>query len=122
MACTFLESESNFVFPIQYLKPYLKGTNVIIQIIKFESELPEDQVLATALDRSGEFRALPGLVQKYYAKLEQPNQYGGIYVWDSMEALATFRESDLAASIPREYKVKGKPTVEILDVLIQLRE
>jgi hypothetical protein len=50
------------------------------------------------------------------------NHYGGIYLWDSMESLSAFRESDLAASIARSYKVKGEPRVEILDVLFQLRE
>ena len=69
-----------------------------------------------------EFRALPGLVQKYYVKLDRPNQYGGIYVWDSMEALSAYRESDLAASIPSAYKVRGQPTVEVLHALFQLRE
>jgi len=95
---------------------------VIIQIVKFESELPEEEVVATAMDRIDEFRALPGLLQKYYVKLDQPNRYGGVYIWDSMESLSAYRESDLAAGIPSAYKVKGQPTVEILNTLMQLRE
>lgn len=55
-------------------------------------------------------------------KLEGPNHYGGIYVWDSVESLSAYRESDLAASIPAAYKIRGKPTVEILDAVFQLRE
>ena len=98
------------------------GAKVLVQIVKFESELPEDDVIATAKERIEEFRALPGLVQKYYVKLDRPNQYGGIYVWDSMEALSAYRESDLAASIPSAYKVRGQPTVEVLHALFQLRE
>jgi heme-degrading monooxygenase HmoA len=95
---------------------------VIIQIIKFETTLSEEEVLAAANERVEQFRALPGLVQKYYVKLSQPDRYGGVYVWDSKESLAAYRESDLAASIPAAYKVKGAPEVEILDVLFQLRE
>ena len=95
---------------------------MIIQLVKFENTLSESEVLDTANERADQFRALPGLVQKYYVKLSEPNQYGGVYLWDSRESLAAYRESDLAASIPTAYKVKGSPTVEILDVLFQLRE
>lgn len=95
---------------------------MIIQIVSFESELPEEEVVAVARERAGEFRALKGLVQKYYVKLAEPNRYGGVYLWDSMESLSAYRESDLAAGIPQAYKVKGTPTVEILDTLFQLRE
>ena len=95
---------------------------MIIQVIKFESALSENEVLAVAKERVDQFRALPGLLQKYYVKVGQPNHYGGVYIWDSMESLNAFRESDLAASIPAAYKVMGPPSIEILDTLFQLRE
>lgn len=95
---------------------------MIIQIVKFESELSEEGVVAVARERIDQFRALPGLIQKYYVKLAEPNQYGGVYLWDSMESLSAYRESDLAASIPAAYNVKGTPSVEILDSLFPLRE
>jgi hypothetical protein len=95
---------------------------MIIQIIKFETSLSEDEVLAVANARADRFRALPGLIQKYYIALEQPNQYGGIYVWDSMESLSSYRESDLAATISEAYEVKGQPSVEIVNTLFQLRD
>jgi len=99
-----------------------KGKGMIIQIIRFESELSEDDIIITAKQRIGKFRTIPGLIQKYYVKLEQPNQYGGIYIWDSMESLTAFRASDLAASIPTAYKIKGTPRVEILNGLFPLRD
>lgn len=95
---------------------------MIIQIVKFESALSEEEVMATAKERAAQFKAMPGLLQKYYVKVGQPNQYGGIYIWDSMESLNSYRESYLAASIPEAYKVLGQPTVEIFDTLFQLRE
>ena len=95
---------------------------MIIQTIKFESALSEDEVLLTAKERADQFRAIPGLLQKYYVKLSQPNQYGGVYLLDSMDSLSSYRESDLAASIPAAYKVMGPPTIDILDTLFQLRE
>ena len=66
--------------------------------------------------------ALPGLLQKYYVKMDTPGQYGGIYVWDSRESLLAFRQSDLAASIPEAYEVVEAPDIEILDILFKLRE
>lgn len=95
---------------------------MFIQFVKFESGLSEDEVLSTAKERSDQFRALPGLIQKYYVRLNEPNHYGGIYIWDSKESMVAYRESDLAASIPSAYKVKGKPDIEIIDTLFQLRE
>jgi len=95
---------------------------MIIQIVKFETSLSEAEVLQVAKERAPQFQALPGLLQKYYVKLGQPNSYGGVYVWDSMESLAAFRESELASSIPAAYSVKGAPQIEILETLFQLRE
>lgn len=95
---------------------------MIIQIIKFESALSEDEVMAVAKERVPQFRKIPGLLQKYYVKLDRPNHYGGVYIWDSKESLSAYRESDLAASIPAAYKVIGKPGVEILNGLFQLRD
>ncbi|MDH5526499.1 MAG: YdhR family protein [Nitrospirota bacterium] len=94
---------------------------MIIQIVKFESALSEAEVLAVAESRLEQFRALPGLLQKYYVKTGQPNHYGGMYVWDSMESLTAFRESDLAATIPSAYQVVGAPEIEILEGMFPLR-
>ena len=95
---------------------------MIIQTVKFETTLSEDEVLEIAKERADQFRSIPGLLQKYYVKLDEANQYGGVYLWDTMESLSSFRESELAASIPAAYKVTGPPVVEILDTLFQLRE
>jgi heme-degrading monooxygenase HmoA len=95
---------------------------MIIQIVKFKTTLSEEEVMAIARERAPEFQALPGLLQKYYIKSDQPDQYGGIYVWDSMESLKSYRESDLAASIPEAYKVQGQPVLEIYDTVFLLRE
>lgn len=95
---------------------------MIIQIIKLKSSLSEEEVLKMAKDREPRFTAIPGLLQKYYVKLGGPNQYGGIYVWDSRASLAEFRKSDLAAGIPAAYKLIEAPNIEVLDVLFKLRD
>ena len=95
---------------------------MIIQIIKLKTKLQEEELLRRAKDREQQFKALPGLLQKYYVKLDQSGEYGGIYVWDSSESLKSYRESDLAASIPEAYEIVEAPNIEILDVLFKLRE
>jgi hypothetical protein len=95
--------------------------NMIIQIVKLKSGLSEEELLIKAREREPNFKAIPGLLQKYYVKLGGEGQYGGIYVWESMEALQSYRESELAASIPEAYQVIEAPEVEIMDVLFELR-
>ena len=93
-----------------------------MQLVKFESGLPENEVLAVAEERLPQFKALPGLLQKYYVKLGPPNQYGGIYVWDSPESLNAFRQCELPRSIPAAYEVAAAPTVDVHDVFLCLRD
>jgi heme-degrading monooxygenase HmoA len=101
----------------------MKGSDaVIIQFVSFETTLSEEEILAIARERADRFRSLPGLVQKYYVRLAEPNRYGGVYLWDSVESLVSFRESALAASIPEAYEVVGAPSAEILETLFRLRQ
>jgi heme-degrading monooxygenase HmoA len=94
---------------------------MVIQIIKLKTNLPEEELLRRARDREPQFKAIPGLLQKYYVKIG-PGQYGGIYVWDSSDSLRSYRNSDLAISIPQAYEVIEAPDIEIMDILFQLRE
>ncbi len=95
---------------------------MIIQIIKLRSSLSEEELLKTAREREPNFKAIPGLLQKYYVKFTQTDQIGGIYVWDTKESLEAYRKSELASSIPQAYKVIETPDIETLDVLFQLRQ
>lgn len=90
-----------------------------VQFVKFKSGLTDDEVLRTMEKRAPQFRAIPGLVQKYYVR--ETGEYAGIYFWESAEALEEFRHSDLARSIPAAYEVTGAPRIEILEVLFPLR-
>lgn len=95
---------------------------MLIHMIKFKSALSRDEVLKVANERKPDFLDVPGLVQKYYVTLNEPDSYAGIYVWDSREAMDAYRQSDLAAGIPAAYKVVGQPEIEILDVIMPLRD
>ena len=95
---------------------------MILQIIKLKSNLPEEELLKRAKSRAPQFKAIPGLLQKYYVRLGEEGHYGGIYVWDSPESLQAFRASELAAGIPKAYEITEAPNIELMDILFQLRE
>jgi len=94
---------------------------MILQIIKLKSDLPEEELLARAKERESNFKSIPGLLQKYYIKTSKEGEYGGVYVWDSVQSLQSYQESDLAISIPSAYAIKAVPKTEIMDVIFQLR-
>ncbi|MEJ2596033.1 MAG: YdhR family protein [bacterium] len=99
-----------------------KKTGSIIQLVRVKTNMPEEEMLRIAHERESQFAALPGLIQKYYVKLGNPGEYGGIYIWDSMESLKAFKESTLAATIAQAYQAVEPPNVEIVDIMFQLRE
>jgi len=95
---------------------------MILQIIKLKSNLPEEELLFKAKQREPQFKEIKGLLQKYYVKIGQSGQYGGIYIWESQESLNAYLKSDLAKSIPEAYEIVEAPNIEIMDILFQLRD
>ena len=95
---------------------------MIVQVVKFTSRLSEQEVRRVMDDRAPQYRALPGLLQKYYVREPATGDLGGIYVWDSEASLRAFRESDLARTIGSAYQVVGQPRVETFEVLFPLRD
>jgi heme-degrading monooxygenase HmoA len=94
----------------------------LVLLVRFKSGLPLDEVVAVANSRADEFRALPGLTQKYYVQDKATGEYGGLYLWDSEESFDEYRKSELRATIARAYQVEGEPRIDVLDVLMPLRE
>ena len=95
---------------------------MILQIVKLRTELSEDELLKVARERAPQFRALEGLIQKYYVRRDGPGEYAGVYVWDSQESLEAYRDSELARSIAKAYGVAEPPVVEVNEVLFPLRD
>lgn len=95
---------------------------MIMQIVNLKSPLSTDELLEKARERAPQFRALPGLLQKYYIDRPGDGEYAGVYVWDSMESLLSFRESELAGTIAAAYEVTEPPVVEISEIMFPLRD
>ena len=106
---------------------------MLLQIVQFESALTETGVVDAARERIEDYRAQPGLVQKYYLKFNRPNVYGGVMLWESPAnlaafrrgdyrgALAAFRETELARTVGQAYRTAGAPDVHVSEVLFPLR-
>jgi len=94
---------------------------MVILFVKFKSSLSESELAETAEERAPKFRALPGLIQKYYVKENQTGEVAGIYLWDSAESLQEFQQSELIRSLPEAYKIESPPRIEVLDVVFTLR-
>jgi hypothetical protein len=71
-------------------------------------------------DRVGGHRSVPGLLQKYYVRYPESGQFGGVYVWESREAMQRWRDGQLAGTIAETYQVTDGPTSEDAEVMLVL--
>ena len=94
----------------------------VVLHVRFKSSLSLDEVMKVVKERAPEFRALAGLQQKYYLHDAASGEYAGLYLWESPQALAAYRDSELRATIAKAYKTQGEPRVEVYKVLMPLRE
>jgi len=94
---------------------------MIIQTVKFKSALSETQIQRVMEERAPQFRALPGLLQKYYLRDSQTGEIGAVYIWDSEESLRVYRQSDLARTIASSYQAVEQPRIEIFETILTLR-
>lgn len=94
---------------------------MLLQTVKFETTLSEEEVLSRADARADAYRAVPGLLQKYYVKLDEPNHYCGMLLWESEEAMGAFCETELFKTVPATYGVQEAPSVEVTRVFQVLR-
>lgn len=92
---------------------------MIIHIVRFTSVLPAERIQDLFSARAPQYTAVPGLLQKYYLRYDN-GQHGGVYVWDSPEALQAFQASELSRTIRDVYQVQ-ESTLDIADVLLTLR-
>jgi heme-degrading monooxygenase HmoA len=94
---------------------------MILQIVRFKSGLSEKQALEMSEERAPNYRALQGLVQKYYVRFPETGEYAGVYLWESEKALKEFRESPLFRTISKVYQVQGEADVKTGEVVLTLR-
>ena len=94
---------------------------MLVQFVRFTTGMSEGEFLKIVEERSPAFRDVPGLAQKYFVKLDEPDRFGGVYLWQTRAAMEAYRASGLAASTGAAYQVIGETEVETAEVLAALR-
>jgi hypothetical protein len=75
-----------------------------ILFVRIKAGLDADEFDRRLLERWPRFREVRGLVQKIYGRDDATGDVCGIYFFDSDEALAAFRDTELARTIPNAYE------------------
>jgi heme-degrading monooxygenase HmoA len=87
-----------------------------IVLIMFKSDLPKEKVIKNFEARADLYRAVPGLVQKYYIHDDATGHFGGIHIFDTHESAEEFMNSDLVKSIGSAQRSNEAPTIRLLQV------
>lgn len=90
-------------------------------LVRLKTDLDPSEIERIMEERAPEFRALEGLEQKFYLEGSGPGEYGGFYLWRSLDDVAKYRESELAATIAQAYQGIGAPSVDVFRVVMPLR-
>ena len=91
-----------------------------ILFVRISSDLDPEEFGRRLLERRPRFLEVPGLVQKIYGREPDTGDVCGIYFFDSADALAAFRDSELAQTIPTAYEASTLRR-EVYEVLYPLR-
>ena len=75
-----------------------------VLFVRIESDLAPDELDRRLAERKPRFLEVPGLMQKIYGRDPDTGAVCGIYFFESGEALAQFRETELAKTIPTAYE------------------
>jgi hypothetical protein len=90
-----------------------------ILFVRIKSDLDAEEFDRRLLERRPRFRDVPGLAQKIYGRDDATGDVCGMYFFESDEALAAFRETELARTIPDAYEAIDVRR-EVYDVLYPL--
>ncbi|MEJ2501613.1 MAG: YdhR family protein [Campylobacterales bacterium] len=91
----------------------------VVLFVRAKSSLDEAELEERLLERRPRFKDVPGLVQKIYGRDKETGHVCGIYFFEDQNALAAFRETELAKTIPAAYEVTDI-RVEVYDMLYPL--
>lgn len=65
------------------------------------------------------FKAIPGLIRKYFLLAEDGAACGGVYLWDSMADARAFSEGPLRAMIRQKFSVDPQITYFETPIIVE---
>ena len=90
-----------------------------VLFVRIRSGLDVEEIDRRLLERRPRFREVSGPVQKIYGRDPESGHVCGIYFFERSEALAHFRETELARTIASAYEaIEVRP--EVYEVLYPL--
>lgn len=98
------------------------GYTMEVVFATFESGLDRDEIVRTMRRRAERFRAVDGLVQKYFVHDREHDRYGAFFIFDSAASRDAYFASELSAGVGEAYAVDGEPDVTMAELLFPLRE
>lgn len=92
-----------------------------VQVVNFNlKDTTEDAYRELCDQLASTFAAMPGLIAKYWLADAATNNYGGVYIWESPEAMAAYVNGEFWASVgthpnltnitTRDYGILDGPT------------
>lgn len=91
-----------------------------ILYVRIKSDLDPAELDRRLHERKPRFLKVPGLIQKIYGRDEATGDVCGIYFFENKEALAAFRDTELAKTIPTAYEATDVRR-EVYEVLYPLK-
>ena len=91
-----------------------------ILYVRIKSDLDPTELDCRLNERKPRFLEVPGLIQKIYGRDEATGDVCGIYFFENKEALAAFRDTELAKTIPTAYEATDVRR-EVYEVLYPLK-
>ena len=82
----------------------MKNAEAVLSV-KFNSSFSNEQLLSVCQQDLEIFRAVPGLIQKYYIIEESTGALSGFYIFETINDRTEFWNSELAKEIPARYGV-----------------
>lgn len=76
-----------------------------VLFVRAKSSLEPGELDKRLIERKPRFLKVPGLVQKIYGRDPTSGHVCGIYFFEDQNALAAFRETERAKTIPSAYEV-----------------
>lgn len=100
----------------------MKNAEAVVAV-KFNSTHSAEKLMSICNEDLDIFRAVPGLVQKYYITEEGTGALSGIYIFENKAARTVFLVSDVAKGIPARYGANPENLrVELYDMSIVMNE
>ena len=91
----------------------------VVLLVRIKSGLEFEELERRAIERMPRFREVPGLIQKFYLRNSATGDVCGLYFFEDKAALAAYRASELAKTIPAAYEAT-EVTPEMFEVMFPL--